>query len=126
MPLFLASDQISDAWSQQILFDGVEQRRQARGRHFAENKLIEIAIQYREMPPPYAQGSKNSPTCAIQHDFHANPSVRKRRTNSVALIFGSKLILAQAIAQQPAEQGLASAMADAIVVRRPHDIQAWT
>lgn len=126
MPLFLASDQISDAWCQQILFDGVEQRRQAGGRHFAENKLIEIAIQYCEMPPPDTQGSKDGPTGAIQHDFHANPSVGKRRTDSVALIFGSKLVLAQAIAQQPAEQSLASAMTDAIVVRRPDDVQAWT
>ncbi|MBN1016490.1 hypothetical protein JTM58_36570, partial [Pseudomonas aeruginosa] len=95
-------------------------------RHFAENKLIEIAIQYCEMPPPDTQGSKDGPTGAIQHDFHANPSVGKRRTDSVALIFGSKLVLAQAIAQQPAEQSLASAMTDAIVVRRPDDVQAWT
>ncbi|MBE1043776.1 hypothetical protein IH768_30130, partial [Escherichia coli] len=61
MPLLLASDQVPDTWRQQIIFDGVQQRRQARGRHFAENKLIKIAIRYGEMPSPDAQWSKNGP-----------------------------------------------------------------
>src|SRR5690606_38516845 len=96
----------------------------SRGCRFTRCKLVQVPIGNRQMPASAAQWPDDGPAGTVEHDLRADQSVREDLADAAALVFRCITVLAQAVAQQATEQGLAPAVADALIIGRPDDVEA--
>jgi hypothetical protein len=86
------------------------------------------------MPPSGTEWSNGDPTDPVENDLRADEPIYQSRADSLALGFGRKSVLAEAISNKSAEEGLAAAMSNRVrlpacgyvvdAIRRPDDVQA--
>src|SRR5690606_11985773 len=110
LPLLpMPRDQVGQLCRQNGLFYGVQKGLDSRGCRFTRCKLVQVPIGNRQMPASAAQWPDDGPAGTVEHDLRADQSVRENLSDAAALVFRCITVLAQAVAQQATEQGLAPA-----------------
>src|SRR5690606_9269699 len=98
--------QLGGFFAEYLGLDGVDERLYASRRALHSSNNIEVAVLNREVLAANAERSRYRPAHSVKHHFSADDAVEKCRRDGIALDLIGKAGLAEAIAQQTAEQRL--------------------